>query len=74
MRVSRWGNSLAIRSPAAVVKALDLLEGHDVTLHAAGTRTLEVEKTTQLLAQLRRFRVRLPQDFKFDGLEVSERR
>jgi antitoxin MazE len=77
MQVSKWGNSLAIRLPAALVEALDLREGDDVTLHAAGSRTLEVEKTPsakQLLARLRKFRGRLPKDFKFDRLEINERR
>jgi antitoxin MazE len=77
MQVSKWGNSLAIRLPAAVVEALGLREGDDVTLHAAGKRILEIEKTPgskELLARLRRFRGRLPKDFKFDRLESHERR
>jgi antitoxin MazE len=45
MQISKWGNSLAIRLPAAVVEALGLREGDDVTLHAAGKHVLEVEKT-----------------------------
>ena len=76
MRVLKWGDSLAIRLPAAVVEALDLREGDDVTLRAAGKWALDIEKTahaSELLARLRRFRGRLPQDFKFDRLEVSER-
>ena len=39
MQVSKWGNSLAIRLPAAVVEALGLREGDDVILHAAGKRS-----------------------------------
>ena len=77
MQVSKWGNSLAIRLPAALVEALQLREGDDVVLHAVGVRTLVVEKTPnvkQLLARLRKFRGRLPKDFKFDRLEVNERR
>ena len=77
MQVSKWGNSLAIRLPAAVVKALGLKEGDDVILHAAGKRSLEIEKapsTKELLARLRRFRGRLPEDFKFDRLEANARR
>lgn len=77
MQVSKWGNSLAIRLPAAVVEALGLREGDDVTLHAVGKQTLEIEKTPntrELLARLRRFRGRLPKDFKFDRLETNERR
>jgi len=30
MRVSKWGNSLAIRLPASVVEALRLKEGDEV--------------------------------------------
>ena len=77
MQVSKWGNSLAIRLPAAVVEALGLREGDDVTLHATGSRTLEIEKTPtrrELLARLRKYRGSLPKDFKFDRLEANERR
>jgi antitoxin MazE len=76
VQISKWGNSLAIRLPAAVVEALGLREGDDVTVHAAGKRILEVEKTpatAELLARLRRFRGRLPKDFKFERLEANER-
>jgi antitoxin MazE len=77
MQVSRWGNSLAIRLPAALVEALGLHEGDDVILHAAGERVLEVEKAPgakALLARLRKFRGRLPRNFKFDRLEANARR
>ena len=77
MQVSRWGNSLAIRLPAAVVEALELREGDDVILHAAGKRTLEIEKAPgakELLVRLRKYRGRLPKDFKFDRLEANARR
>jgi antitoxin MazE len=77
LRVSKWGNSLAIRLPAAVVEALDLREGDDVILHAAGKRTLETEKVpdiNELLVRLRKYRGRLPKDFRFDRLEAHERR
>jgi antitoxin MazE len=77
MHISKWGNSLAIRLPAAVVEALGLREGDDVTVHAAGKRTLQIEKTPEtkdLLARLRKYRGRLPKDFKFDRLEAHERR
>lgn len=77
MQVSKWGNRLAIRLPAAIVKALDLHEGDDVVLHAAGKRALAIQKgpgAKELLARLRRFRGRLPNDFKFDHSEANERR
>ena len=36
MQVSKWGNSLAIRLPAAVVQALDLKEGNQIEIQVAG--------------------------------------
>jgi len=77
MQVSKWGNSLAVRLPASVVEALGLKEGDNIEIHAAGKRMFEIDKTPsarELLARLRRFRGRLPKDFKFDRLEASERR
>ena len=43
MQVSKWGNSLAIRLPAAVVEALELKEGDDIEIRVAGERAFEVE-------------------------------
>ena len=42
MQVSKWGNSLAIRLPAAVVEVLNLKEGDDVDIQVAGARALQV--------------------------------
>jgi len=76
MQVSKWGNSLAIRLPAAVVEALDLKEGDDIEIHAAGRRSFVVDRkpgARQLVARLRKYRGRLPADFRFDRLEANER-
>jgi antitoxin MazE len=76
MQVAKWGNSLAVRLPAAVVEALTLKEGDEIEIHVAGARAFEVTKrpeARELLARLRKFRGRLPADFKFDRLEAHER-
>jgi antitoxin MazE len=76
MQVSKWGNSLAVRLPAAVVDALNLKEGDDIEIHIVGARTFEVMKSPdnrELLARLHKFRGRLPQGFRFDRLEAHER-
>ena len=76
MQVSKWGNSLAVRLPAAVVDALALKEGDQVELQVAGKRAFQVAKapdTREVLARLRKFRSRLPATFKFDRLEANER-
>lgn len=77
MQVAKWGNSLAIRIPAAVAKALDLKEGDEVNVHAAGSRELVVEKNDereQALARLRASDFKLPPGWKFDRDEANERR
>ncbi len=77
MQVSKWGNSLAIRLPAAVVEVLGLREGDQVEVEVANARTLRVDRRDagdrQALARLRRLRGALPADFKFDRMEANER-
>ena len=76
MKVSKWGNSLAVRLPAAVVDALHLNEGDQVEVQVAGKREFHVGKapdTRELVTRLRRFRGRLPATFKFDRLEANGR-
>lgn len=76
MQVSKWGNSLAVRLPASVVQALGLKEGDDIEIDVVGARRLEIKKTPEakeLLARLRKYRGRLPADFKFDRFEAHER-
>ena len=62
-KFSKWGNSLAVRLPAAVVEALGLREGDQVAIQVAGKRAFEVSKAPgnrELLVRLRKFRGRLP--------------
>jgi len=76
MRVSRWGNSLAIRLPAVVVEALELREGDEIEVRVAGTRAFDVERDRsreRALARLRQFRWKLPPDWKFDRDEANAR-
>lgn len=76
MQVSRWGNSLAVRLPVAVVEALGLEEGVEIEIHVVGKRTFEIARkpgARELLARLRKYRGRLPDDFKFDCLAANER-
>jgi antitoxin MazE len=77
MQVAKWGNSLAVRLPAAVVDALGLKVGDDITIHALGSKELDIEMTPDrraLLSRLRKYRGLLPKDFKFDRLEANERK
>ena len=69
MQVAKWGNSLAVRLPAAVVEALNLHEGDDIEIHIADERSMGIARKPgrdELIERLRAFRGRMPADFKFD--------
>jgi antitoxin MazE len=76
MQVAKWGNSLAVRLPAAVVEALGLREGDEIDIHIADERDFRVARKPSrddLLKRLRAFRGRLPPDFTFDRDEANAR-
>jgi antitoxin MazE len=76
MQVSKWGNSLAIRLPAAVVEALELKEGDDIEVRVAGARAFEVgrdESRRRAVESLRKLRRPFPTGFVFDREEAHER-
>lgn len=77
MLVSKWGNSLAVRIPADVVRELGLKEGDAINLRRAADGALEIvteqERRRQALETLRKFRGSLPADFKFDREEAHAR-
>ncbi len=77
MQVSKWGNSLAIRLPAAIVEVLDLKEGDDIEIGVAGKDKFLVSRSPsnrEVLARLRKYRGVLPADFKFDRMDAYEGR
>ena len=76
MQVARWGNSLAVRLPRAVVEALDLKEGDDIEIQVVDARTFGIGRAAppaELLARLRKYRGRLPDGFRFDRLDAHGR-
>ena len=76
MQVSKWGNGLAVRLPAALVKALGIKEGDEIEISIAGKRDFRIARDRskeRALEQLRRMRWSFPADFKFDRDEANER-
>ncbi len=76
MRVSKWGNSLALRLPTAVVDALGLQEGDNIEVVVADSRIFEIAKDDRrkkALERLRRLRRSLPEGFRFNREEANER-
>jgi antitoxin MazE len=76
MQVSKWGNSLAVRLPTAVVDALALKEGDQIEIRVARERVFEVSRDQSkphALARLRKLRHPLPPGFVFDREEANAR-
>jgi len=76
MRVSKWGNSLAIRLPSPIVKALELKEGDSIEVRLVGDRVFEVDRDRirqRALENLRKLRRPFPAGFVFDREEAHER-
>ncbi len=76
MQVARWGNSLAIRLPSAVVEALGLREGDNIDIRIVGERAFDVERDKgreRALERIRALRKPLPPGWKFDRDEANER-
>ena len=76
MQVSKWGNSLAIRIPAEVVKELKLKEGDRVEVSTAGKRKLEIARDPKIekaMETIRRLRFPAPRGYKFNRMDAYER-
>ncbi len=76
MRVAKWGNSLAIRLPASVVQALELTEGDDIEVVVSSAKSFQIKKKpgkNDTFARQKKFRGKLPADFKFDRDDANVR-
>ena len=76
MRVAKWGNSLAVRLPDAVVKALKLKTGDEIEIVASGARRFEVGRDRsreRALERLRTLKKPLPKGFRFDRDKANAR-
>jgi antitoxin MazE len=76
MQISKWGNSLAVRLPKALVDQLGLKEGDELEVVAA-TGVIEVEtreaRRQRALDNIRARNWTLPPGYKFDRDEANER-
>ncbi len=75
MRVSRWGNSLAIRIPAEVVEKLRLKADDEAEISVTGENSFEVVRNLrrqQAIEKMRAMRFVLPEDYKFDRDEIYD--
>ena len=76
MHVAKWGNSLAVRLPKALVESMGLKAGDELSVVAASKREIVVEKRdrrAEFLKAMDQFRWSAPEGYKFDRDEANER-
>jgi antitoxin MazE len=75
VKVSKWGNSLAVRLPSGLVRELGIREGDELDLSKLGDNAVEIANMTreEALATLKKYRGILPKDFRFDRAEANAR-
>lgn len=81
MQVAKWGNSLAVRLPAALVHELGIADGDDLELRPlprssrgqARVAVVRAPSKMERLQAMRRFRAPWPNDFSFDRDEANQR-
>ena len=76
MQVGKWGNSLAVRLPAALVEALGLKEGDEIEIEIAGDKSFRIERDRtreDALTRLRALAWTPPPGFRFSRDEANER-
>ncbi len=79
LQIGRWGNSLAVRLPKALVERYKLQEGNEID--SGGIETaLEAERSAaaqrereEALERIRQTNWELPADYKFDREEANWR-
>jgi antitoxin MazE len=80
MQVAKWGNSLGVRLPMALVHKLGISEGDELVVQPAarraGVAAVQISREPSKLERLqamRRHRASLPAGFKFDREEANAR-
>ncbi len=75
MQVAKWGNSLAVRLPAELVRELGLKEGDRIDLlkDDGAVKVRRLPRADEVLESLRRFRGKLPAADRMSRDEAHER-
>ena len=76
MKVAKWGNSLAVRLPKALVEDLGLKPGNELEVVSATSERIAVAKDERRERAIERMRARawsVPGDYVLDREEVNAR-
>lgn len=75
MQVAKWGNSLAVRLPAKLVRELGLKEGDQIDLlkDEGRVKLRRLPRADEVLMDLRRFRGKLPKTQRLSREDANAR-
>ena len=76
MHVSKWGNSLAVRLPKALVQDLGLKPGDELEIVSASKKRITIARDERRALAVERMRARawpMPEGFAFDRDEANTR-
>lgn len=76
MKLSKWGNSLGVRLPAALVQSENLKEGDTVEVYFRDDHVLELSRDLarmKAIETIQKLARPLPPGFRFDRMEANER-
>jgi len=76
MQVSKWGNSLGVRLPKALVEELNIEAGDEIELIRNENKQFEIRKIDRrkaFLEAISKFQFDLPEGYKFDRDEANSR-
>ncbi len=76
MHIAKWGNSLAVRLPKALVEKLGLKAGDELAIVSAEDARIAVEKRDKRKAALARMAARKwtsPKGYRFDREDANAR-
>lgn len=80
MQVAKWGNSLGVRLPMALVHKLGISEGDELVVlpaaRRAGAPAVQISRAPskqERLQAMRRYRAPMPEGYRFDRDEANAR-
>ena len=82
MQVARWGNSLGVRLPMALVHQLGISEGDELVIRPVKKKSktaapvIEISRAPskqELIESIRKYRSEWPDGWKFDRQEANSR-
>ncbi len=76
MRVSKWGNSLAVRLPKSLVNDLGLKSGDELEIVSAKPSGIVVardERKANAVGRMRQRALSLPEGYSFDRIDANAR-